>query len=89
MQFQADVADVVVERPADVESTGRGAAMLAGLGAGLFRSLDDVARLSATGARVRAPMSAEDRSAHLARWSYGLARGRARAPPSGLAEDKS
>ena len=38
MQFQADVADVMVERPADVESTGRGAAMLAGLGAGLYRS---------------------------------------------------
>src|SRR4030095_6503495 len=28
MQFQADIAQVVVERPAEVESTGRGAAML-------------------------------------------------------------
>lgn len=35
MQTQADLANVVVERPAEIESTGRGAAMLAGLGAGL------------------------------------------------------
>ncbi len=32
MQLQADLADVVVERPVDVESTGRGRAMLAGAG---------------------------------------------------------
>src|SRR5580658_2832495 len=40
MQFQADVAGVVVERPSDIESTGRGAAMLAGFGAGIFKGFD-------------------------------------------------
>ncbi|MBL8606648.1 MAG: glycerol kinase GlpK [Myxococcales bacterium] len=35
MQTQADLANVIVERPTEIESTGRGAAMLAGLGAGL------------------------------------------------------
>jgi len=34
MQFQSDVANIVVERPFDVESTGRGAAMLAGVALG-------------------------------------------------------
>src|SRR5260370_6627222 len=35
MQFQADVANVVAERPGDVESTGRRAAKLAGIWASL------------------------------------------------------
>ncbi len=76
MQFQADIAGVVVERAADVESTGRGAAMLAGLGAGLYRSLDDVAPLSGTDTRFEPHMSAEDRTAHMARWQDALTRAR-------------
>ncbi len=74
MQFQADIAGVVVERAADLESTGRGAAMLAGVGAGLYRSLEDVAELSGTSTRFEPHMPAGDRDAHLARWSAGLAR---------------
>jgi glycerol kinase len=42
-QFQADVLDVPVERPAVIETTALGAAYLAGLGAGVWRSLDAVA----------------------------------------------
>ena len=38
MDFQANLSDLVVERPAELESTARGAAMLAGLGVGLFRA---------------------------------------------------
>jgi glycerol kinase len=73
MQFQADVADVTVERPADVESTGRGAAMLAGIGAGLF-GMAEAARMSEA-ARTYAPtMSADGRAAHLRRWEEALAR---------------
>ncbi len=77
MQFQADVSDVVVERPADVESTGRGAAMLAGIGAGLF-SQSDASRMTGQ-ARVFDPrMSQEERSSHTARWHDALARTRSR-----------
>jgi glycerol kinase len=76
LQFQADVAGVIVERAADVESTGRGAAMLAGVGAGLYASLDAVARLSATGSRFDPHMASEERAAHLSRWSDALARTR-------------
>jgi glycerol kinase len=79
MQFQADVADVSVERPADVESTGRGAAMLAGIGAGLFSGLEAVARMSPVAARFEAHMSAPDRAAHLIRWQDALERTRTRA----------
>jgi len=38
MQFQADVLGVAVERPALVETTALGAAQLAGLGVGFWRS---------------------------------------------------
>jgi glycerol kinase len=74
MQFQADVAGVVVERPTDIESTGRGAAMLAGLGAGLFRGLDDVARMTSVQASFRPSMTEPERQAHLARWRDALRR---------------
>ena len=42
-QFQADVLDAAVTRPRVIETTALGAAFLAGLGAGLWRSLDAVA----------------------------------------------
>src|SRR5213592_3245907 len=41
MQFQADVLGVTVARPDLVETTALGAAGLAGLGAGLWKSADD------------------------------------------------
>jgi glycerol kinase len=40
MQFQADVLDVVVERPRVTETTAMGAAFLAGLGCGSWSDLD-------------------------------------------------
>jgi len=43
MQFLADVLDVAVERPAVTETTALGAAYLAGLGVGLYGSLDELA----------------------------------------------
>jgi len=41
-QFQADVLNVAVLRPRVIETTALGAAYLAGLGAGVWRSADDV-----------------------------------------------
>ncbi|MBV9946975.1 MAG: glycerol kinase GlpK [Myxococcales bacterium] len=78
MQFQADVAGVHVERPADVESTGRGAAMLAGIGAGLFGRIEDVAQLSPVAARFEPSMPEADRRAHRRRWEDALRRSRSR-----------
>jgi glycerol kinase len=75
MQIQADLADVAVERPADVESTGRGAAMLAGIGAGLFE-VADAARMSPPERVFRPAMPPEERAAHMSRWERALARTR-------------
>ncbi|HXN32662.1 MAG TPA: glycerol kinase GlpK [Polyangiaceae bacterium] len=74
MQFQSDVAGVVVERPTDIESTGRGAAMLAGIGAGLFGSLDDVATMTSVQAEFRPRMPEAERADHLRRWEDALRR---------------
>jgi glycerol kinase len=76
MQFQADVAGTVVQRPTDVESTGRGAAMLAGIGSGLFRTLDDVARMASIQAEFRPHMTEAVRGGHLRRWEDALRRTR-------------
>src|SRR5207245_387357 len=43
-QFQADIMNVAVLRPSVIETTALGAAYLAGLGAGVWRSLDDLGR---------------------------------------------
>lgn len=74
MQLQADLAGVVVERPSEIESTGRGAGMLAGIGAGHFRGLDEVARMASIEKEFRPRMTEADRSRHLRRWEDALRR---------------
>ena len=75
MQFQADVAGVVVERPTDIESTGRGAAMLAGIGAGLS-DISAAAAMVTIAARFEPTMPAALRQSHLKKWKDAVARAR-------------
>ena len=42
MQFQADILDKRVVRPVDVETTALGAAYLAGLAVGFWKSVNEV-----------------------------------------------
>ena len=79
MQFQADIAGVVVERPTDIESTGRGAAMLAGVGAGLCE-ISTAARMMKIAARFEPKMDNAERDAHLAKWKDAV--GRTRSKPA-------
>jgi glycerol kinase len=44
MQFLADQLDLEVDRPLVTETTAWGAAALAGLGAGVYASTDDIAK---------------------------------------------
>ena len=41
MQFQADLLGIPIERPAMVESTALGAALLAGIGAGIWERREE------------------------------------------------
>ena len=68
LQMQADCAGIEVARPADVETTALGAAVAAGLGSGVFGSLEDIP--SAAGGTTRfAPLIGEEaRAAKLESW---------------------
>lgn len=46
MQMQADMLQCTIERPANLESTALGAALFAGLGAGIWTSVSDLAQLN-------------------------------------------
>ena len=75
MQFQADVAGARIERPFDVESTGRGAAMLAGVGLGLF-TVESAKSLLKIDRSFEPAMAEPERAAHLARWQDAIRRTR-------------
>jgi glycerol kinase len=76
MQFQADIGPITIERPTELESTARGAAMLAGVGVGLFSSIAEAAGMSRVDRTFQVAMSAGDRDEHRRRWSDAVARTR-------------
>jgi glycerol kinase len=72
MQMQADFGRLRIERPAELESTARGAAMLAGVGAGLFSSIEEASRMSPA-AKTFEPLMAEQSSREAwARWEHAV-----------------
>jgi glycerol kinase len=75
MQFQADVGAVGVDRPTELESTGRGAAMLAGVGAGLVTK-EAASRMPRIATRFEPKMAQEVRAKHLAKWQDAVRRAR-------------
>ncbi|MEO6419987.1 MAG: FGGY-family carbohydrate kinase, partial [Polyangiaceae bacterium] len=75
MQFQADIAQVTVERPTELESTGRGAAMLAAVGAGLAK-VSSAGKLVQVEQLFEPKMPADVRDAHLAKWRDAVGRSR-------------
>jgi glycerol kinase len=74
MQFLADVLGLPVERPAALETTALGAAFLAGLGAGVFTSTDDLSARWRAAATFSPRMSADERAERLAAWRAAVAR---------------
>jgi glycerol kinase len=80
-QFQADVLDVAVLRPRVIETTALGAAYLAGLGAGLWRSLAEVERRWALERRFEPRMDGPTRAARYDDWRRAVARAKAWAIP--------
>ena len=74
-QLQADQLGVPVRRPRAIESTGLGAAFLAGLGAGIWSSVDEL-RSSWQLDREFAPDPAADRSDAYQRWQKAVERSR-------------
>ncbi len=76
MQLQADISNITVERPAELESTARGAAMLAGLGAGLFATPAEAAKMSKAAGVFRAAWQAQERDLARGQWTAAVKRAR-------------
>ena len=81
MQMQSDVSGVTVERPSELESTARGAAMLAGLGAGLFRDPAHAAQMIRIDRTFVAGLGDQERESKASAWRDAVRR--ARSPTAG------
>jgi glycerol kinase len=74
-QDLADILKLTVERPAVVETTALGAAMLAAVGAGVHPSLEDAAAaMSGEATRFEPQMSADERERRLSGWRDAMER---------------
>jgi glycerol kinase len=80
MQFQADTLGVEIVRPAMVEATALGAALLAGIGSGLWKDIPDAAQAwklaiaSHAEQRFRPTMARAEVEALLTRWHQAVER---------------
>ena len=72
-QDLADVAGLTVERPALVETTALGAAMLAGVGCGMFASLEEASAMRGEVIRFAPNMDEDQRRHRLAGWREAVA----------------
>jgi glycerol kinase len=73
MQTQANLSRCAIERPTELESTGRGAAMLAGIGAGLC-TVENAKAMLRIEREFKPEMTDEARSVELARWEEAVGR---------------
>lgn len=68
MQFQADISDISVFRPANQEATAAGAAFLAGLATGFFKDRNELLSLCRGGIGFEPSMDGKKREALLSGW---------------------
>ena len=74
LQYLANILDIRVDRPVIMETTALGAAYLAGLGAGIFGSLDDIARNWQQDSCFKPEITPVERSRCLAGWRAAVDR---------------
>ncbi|MBI4876363.1 MAG: glycerol kinase GlpK [Acidobacteria bacterium] len=74
MQFQADILDRPIVRPADVETTALGAAYLAGLAVGVWKSVEELERFWRAERVFEPRMRAGERESLYAGWRQAVAR---------------
>jgi glycerol kinase len=77
LQRLADILDMPILRPAMAESTAFGAACLAGLGSGVYASLDEIRQLWKSDLRCEPQLDAATRERELAGWRAAIKRVRA------------
>src|SRR5229473_4605254 len=76
MQFQSDILGKPIVRPVDVETTALGAAYLAGLAIGFWKSVAEVEGFWRAERRFEPHMHAEKRERYFGEWKTAVARAR-------------
>ena len=74
MQFQADILNCRVIRPAVIETTALGAALMAGLAVGVYKDMDEIARIWAKDLELDPQMTERQREQELAGWHKAVKR---------------
>ncbi len=74
MQFQADILDVPVDRPEITETTALGAAYLAGLAVGYWKTKEDLVSSWKLDQRFQPDMPAEKRETYYKGWQKAVQR---------------
>jgi len=74
MQFQADLLGIRVSRPKALESTARGAAMLAGLGIGVWKDFAALTAQRRVDREFTSSMDAPQRALRIAEWRRAVER---------------
>jgi glycerol kinase len=72
--FLADILQIPVERPDEIEATAFGAALLAAMSAGLWQGPENIDRLQGSVTRFEPRLPARERDLLLAGWRDALAR---------------
>jgi len=72
MQFQADLLGIPVVRPQVIETTALGAAYLAGLSCGLYRSLDELSAQWQVERRFLPTLPREQAQSRMAEWEHAV-----------------
>ncbi len=78
MELQSDLSAVSAERPAELETTARGVAMLAGVGAGIFTGAADAARMISIDRTFSPQMDHQARQRRISQWTEAVSRARTR-----------
>ena len=74
MQFQSDILGCNVIRPAVIETTALGAALLAGLAVGVWKDMEEIRRVWQMDLSLTPQMTEEERAASMAGWHKAVNR---------------
>ena len=74
LQFQSDILNAQLNRPKVIESTGAGAAFLAGLSTGFWKDMAEIRALRETDDHFSPAMDAAERDALMAGWHEAVHR---------------
>jgi glycerol kinase len=76
LQYLADILGVAVERPETVQASALGAAYFAGMGVGVWKSIDDVRHAWRSGGVFTPKLGADQRESRLQAWQQSVAAAR-------------